>query len=50
MYLRGSNFKISLKDENEKIDIPTEIDGEQGSDLPLNVEVLKEEMNFFIHP
>ncbi|MBQ7050976.1 MAG: YegS/Rv2252/BmrU family lipid kinase [Firmicutes bacterium] len=50
LYLRGSNFKISLKDENEKSDIPIEIDGEQGSGLPLNVEVLKEEMNFFIHP
>ncbi len=50
LYLRGTDFKISLKDEDDSPNIPTEIDGEKGCSLPMRVQVLKEAMTFFINP
>ncbi len=50
LYLRGTDFKISLKDEDYNINIPTEIDGEKGCSLPMKVQVLKEAMTFFVNP
>lgn len=50
LYLRGTNFRISLKDGEKQVGIPTEIDGEEGCGLPMEVDVLNGAMSFFIHP
>lgn len=49
LYLRGSRFRISVNGKGEE-KIPTEIDGEDGCGLPVNVEVMKSALEFFIHP
>lgn len=50
LYLRGTNFKISLLSEEGAAAIPTEIDGEVGVGLPMEIKVYKEALNFFIQP
>lgn len=50
LYLTGKHFVISVQEGKEEAEIPTEIDGEMGPALPLEVKVYKGALTFFVNP